>query len=465
MGAVIDRVVRGIAVYRDPRILGILALGFSSGFPYLLKYSTLSFWLLEEGINIKSVAIFASTGTPYALKFLWAPFLDRVPLPGLTRLFGLRRSWLILLQLALMAAIIGVAYADPGDDLWRTGAAVLIMATLSASQDVVIDAYRVELLAEDEQGAGAAAIVFGYRLGMLVAGAGALYIAAIAHSWGLTYLAMAPCMIVGIAATLLLPEPVLSRSIAGVTGLTKIAREAIDAVVGPFRDMMTRRGWVLFLLFIMLYSIADRLAATMTNPFLWSVGFSNIEIANIAKTYGLVATLVGTALGGALVRSVGIVKALWVGGFIMMASNLMFCAQALAGHDTTVLIATIGIEKISGGVGSTAAVAYLSALCNKRYTATQYALLSALAGVLSTALSTTTGWMVDAMSQVGLLLISLRSVGVAGIPDFVHSLGWIGFFALTALAALPGLAVLFVLSRRDWTGLPSTAAPDAAAAH
>ncbi len=451
-----DRILRGIAIYKDPRILGILALGFSSGFPYLLKFSTLSFWLLEEGINIRSVAIFASTGTPYALKFLWAPFLDRVPLPFLTRIYGLRRSWLVLMQLALMAAMLGVAYADPGEDLWATGVAVMIMATLSASQDVVIDAYRVELLAEDEQGAGAAAIVFGYRLGMLVAGAGALYIAAFVSSWGLTYLLMAPFMAVGLAATLLLPEPELDRAVAGVTGMAKLARESLDAVVGPFRDMMQRPGWVLFLLFIMLYSIADRLAATMTNPFLWSMGFENIEIANIAKTYGLVATLIGTAVGGALVRSVGIVKALWVGGFIMMASNLMFCAQALAGHDTTVLIATIGIEKISGGVGSTAAVAYLSALCNKRYTATQYALLSALAGVLSTVLSTGTGWVVDVMSQLGLLLISLRHFGVGGIPDFVHSLGWIGFFSLTALAALPGLAVLFVLSRRGWTGLPDS---------
>lgn len=453
----LDRILRGIAIYKDPRILGILALGFSSGFPFLLKYSTLSFWLLEEGINIRSVAIFASTGTPYALKFLWAPFLDRVPLPFLTRIYGLRRSWLVLLQLGLMASIIGVAYADPGVDMWTTALAVMVMATLSASQDVVIDAYRVELLEEDEQGAGAAAIVFGYRLGMLVAGAGALYIAAGVGSWGLTYLSMAPFVLIGLAATLLLHEPALDRSIAGLTGMTKIAREALDAVVGPFKDLISRKGWVLFLLFIMLYSIADRLAATMTNPFLWSIGFENIEIANIAKTYGLVATLVGTALGGALVRSVGIVKALWVGGFIMMGSNLMFCVQAIAGHDNLLLIATIGIEKISGGVGSTAAVAYLSALCNKRYTATQYALLSALAGLLSTALSTTTGWVVDVMSQVGLTLLSLKTFGVAGIPDFVQSTGWLGFFFLTALAAIPGLAVLFILSRRGWTGLPTAA--------
>jgi PAT family beta-lactamase induction signal transducer AmpG len=427
---VLDRILRGIAVYKDLRMLGLVGLGYSSGFPFLLKFSTLSFWLLDEGVDIKAVAIFASTGIPYSLKFLWAPFLDRVPIPLLSRIFGLRRSWIIALQLGLMAAIIGVAYTDPRDDLWLTAFAVMVLATVSASQDVVIDAYRVELLEEDEQGAGAAAAVVGYRLGMLVAGAGALYIAAASGSWGMTYLLMAPCLLVGIATTLLMPEPVLNRAVTSATGLAKIARDAVDAVVGPFKDMTSRDGWFLFLLFIMLYSLADRLASTMTNPFLWSIGFEKIEIANIAKTYGLAATLIGTALGGALVRSAGIVKALWVGGFIMMASNLMFCVQALAGHDTWVLIATIGIEKISGGVGSTAAVAYLSALCNKRYTATQYALLSAMAGMLGTALSTTTGWLVE-------------------------KVGWVEFFALTALAAIPGLALLWILSVRGWTGLPA----------
>lgn len=420
-----------LKVYADRRMLALFALGFSSGLPRLLVYSTLTFWLLEQGLDIESVGLFAATALPYNFKFLWAPLIDRLRLPLVGRWLGLRRGWMLVLQVGLMGSIAALAASDPAGAPVGCAVAALVVATLSASQDVVIDAYRVERLDDDEQGAGAAAAVFGYRVGMLAASAGALYIAAWlgdaeAGDWRATYLIMAGLMAVGVLTTLASAEPERAEPErdAGLWSHLK------DGVVGPLRDFAGRRGWAAIAAFVVLYKLGDALAGTMTNPLLVDLNFSNAEIATIAKTYGLVASLVGVAVGGLMVRRFGLVGALWIGGVVQMASNLMFSLQASAGHDPQLLALTISVENLSGGLGTAAFVAYLSALCRREYTATQYALLTAVSSALRTAAATGAGYAVAAM-------------------------GWSPYFAATTAAALPGLVLLAWLSRRHLTGLPT----------
>jgi PAT family beta-lactamase induction signal transducer AmpG len=418
----LSEAAQSLKVYADRRILSIGLLGFSSGLPRLLVYSTLVFWLLEHGVSITAVALFAATGLPYNLKFAWAPLIDRARIPVLSRALGLRRSWMLVLQIALMGAIALLSSTDPGQAPVTVAAAALLVAFLSASQDVVIDAFRVEILDDDEQGAGAAAVVFGYRIGMLMASAGALYIAAATESWPLTYLIMAGCMVVGIATTLAVREPESSAVV--IADDRPMREQVVDAVIGPFRDFVKRPGTPLILAFVVLYKLGDALAGAMTNPLLVDLGFEKTTIADIAKTFGVVATIVGVFLGGGLVRRAGVGAALWIAGFLQMGSNLMFMLQASVGANATVLIATIGVENLSGGLGTAAFVAYLSALCDKRYTATQYAFLTAAASVLKTVISTTSGAMAE-------------------------SLGWIAYFGVTAIAAVPGLVLLYFLRKRD----------------
>lgn len=422
-----QRWLSSLRIYTDRRMLVLLALGFSSGLPFLLVFSTLSVWLVDVDLSIQAIGLFSVTRTPYALKFLWAPLVDRLPIPGLTRALGRRRSWMLVTQLGLAGAIAALGLSDPASAPLRTAVLALVVAVLSASQDIVIDAYRIDRLAVDEQGAGAAAAVMGYRLGMLAAGAGAFYLTGFGVSWPATYLLMAALMAIGVTTTLMCSEPArppATTDAAGgdARGRAGLARYLADAVIAPFRDFMRRRGWLLLLGFVLLYKLGDALASTMTNVFLVDIGFSKLDIANIAKTYGLVATIAGVVLGGWLVRAAGVVRALWIAGFLQMGSNLMFSLQAWVGADAWLLTATIGVENLTGGVGTAAFVAYLSGLCNKAYSATQYALLTALAGMLRNFLAASTGVLSD-------------------------TLGWLDFFLLTTAAAAPGLVVLYLLQR------------------
>lgn len=399
----------------------IVVLGFASGLPLALTLATLSAWLATAGISRTAIGLFALVGLPYTLKFLWSPLVDGLRLPFFSRRLGRRRGWLLASQIALCAAIFALAAAEPGRDVVLTAALALAVAFLSATQDIVIDAWRVEILAEREQGAGAAAVQLGYRVGMLASGAGALYLAD-AFGFTVAYMAMAAAMAVGMAATLLAHEPAPP---AGAKGDGKGAGLLawLDAhVVRPFADFIGRPGWLAIVLFIVLYKFGDAIAGVMANPFFIDIGFSLSEIASVTKLFGIAATLTGAVAGGVLVARTGIFAALMICGVLQMASNLMFAVQALVGADIWWLTVTIAVENLSGGMGTAAFVAYLSRLCSFDFTATQYALFSSLAAVGRTVLSSGGGWLAE-------------------------RLDWFWFFAATSLCALPGLVVLAWLMR------------------
>ena len=419
--------LRAAAVYRDRRMLVILFLGFVSGLPLALTLGTLSAWLATVGVDKTTIGLFALVGLPYTLKFLWSPFIDGLRVPVLGPLLGRRRSWAIVTQVALMASVLALGATEPGTQAALTAVIALTVAFFSASQDIVIDAYRVEILAGHEQGAGAAAIQIGYRIGMLVSGAGALYIADF-FGWFAAFASMAVLVSVGMATILLNPEPTVGRRAEAGVDRAHGARGAgttgwIEAhVVAPFADFIARGDWPVILLFILLYKFGDAVAGVMANPFYIETGFTLSEIASVSKVFGLGATLAGAVLGGIVVVRLGVLKGLLVCGVLQMLSNLMFAVQAMVGYDIAVLALTVGIENFTGGMGTAAFVAYLSSLCTFAFTATQYALLSSLAAVGRTVLSAAGGWMADQVD-------------------------WVSFFLLTTIAALPGLALLIWLIR------------------
>lgn len=410
-----------VAIYFHPRIITIALLGFSSGLPLALTSATLGFWLAEAGVSLKEIAIFGLVATPYALKFLWAPLMDAAPIPVLHQLLGRRRSWLIVTQSMLMASLIFLGLSNPVEAPWWMALAAVLVAFSSASQDIVIDAYRVEILKPEQYGAGAAAIIFGYRMGMIAAGAGALMLSKY-YGWELTYMVMAALVLVGMATVLLNKEPEVIHE------QTKARQHGVvpwlyHAVVMPFSDFMRRKYWLGILLFILLYKMADAFMGVMANPFYVKIGFDKADIATIVKVYGVIATIVGGFIGGSMVLRLGMVRSLWICGIAQMLTNLMFSAQALIGPDTGFLALTITLENLSGGMGGAAFVAFMSRLCNVQFTATQYALLSSFASFGRTWLSAPAGW-------------------------FAEGMGWPVFFAFSTVLGIPGLICLWWLSRK-----------------
>lgn len=403
-----------LGVYRDRRMLAILCMGFSSGLPYALTGSTLSIWLRKEGVSLTDIGLFSLVGLAYILKFLWSPVLDRVALPLLTPRLGRRRSWALLIQLLLALAILALGFTDPVTERFRVALFAVLVAFLSASQDIVIDAYRVELLAAAEQGAGAAATQVGYRFGIIASTAGALYLSA--FGWGAAYAVMAASMLVGFVTVLLTREPPLPPPVRGDWFRA--------SVIEPFLDFTRHRGWLAILVFVVLFKLGDAIAASMAGPLYVTLGFSNAEIASITKVFGMAAAMAGVFLGGALVARAGIMRALFAGGVVQMLSVLMYIVQFRAGHDLLALAVTIAAENVTGGIGSAAFVAYLSRLCSPAFTATQYALLSALASVARIVIASSGGWMADRF-------------------------GWTPFFLIATAACLPGLALLLWLARRS----------------
>ena len=419
-----------IAPYTERRVLLILPLGFASGLPLLLTFSTLSAWLATAGVSRAAIGAFALVGTPYAFKFLWSPLIDRLPPPIP---LGRRRGWGVAIQLALIAATLALGACQPKHDLTLMGALALLVAFLSASQDVVIDAYRVEILTPEQQGPGAAMIQTGYRIAMLVSGAGALIIAA-RYGWFASYFTMAALLGVGMLVFILGPEPTTlpeAQPHIAARGWDALRDWLATAVVGPFADFMRRPTWLAIVLFIVGYKLGEAMAGVMAMPLYISLGFSLNEIAAVSKLVGFVATIAGALVGGVVTSKLGVMRALILCGILQSAGNLFYVLQAVGGHRLDYLALCVAAENLTGAMAGTALVAYLSGLCSPAFTATQYALLSSLAAVGRTLVASSGGVLAD-------------------------KLGWVPFFLLTTVVTIPALVLLVWIARREARALPAS---------
>jgi PAT family beta-lactamase induction signal transducer AmpG len=393
-----------LAALFSGRMLVALLMGFSSGLPLLLTGSVLQAWLKDGGVDLGRIGLFALIGLPYTLKFLWSPLFDRYTPVWL----GRRRGWLALMQFALAGALLLLGAAQPtAEHLWLVMLAGLLVSFFSASQDIVVDAYRRESMGESELGLGSALYVNGYRLGMLFAGGGGLILADWL-SFEAMYRLMAICMMACVAVTLFAPEPPLPE------GRPRTLREA---VVLPFRDYFARQGAWLILAFILLYKLGDTMASAMTTPFYLDLGYSKTEIGAVVKLFGFWATIAGGTLGGIWILRAGMHRALWLFGFGQMISTLGFVVLAYYPLNIGALATVVAVENLTAGMGTAAFVGFMASLTDRRFTATQYALLSSLMGVPRVLLAAPTGW-------------------------FAQWLGWPGFFLLCVLIAIPGLMLL-----------------------
>ena len=421
-----------LAVYLRPRVLIILLLGFSSGLPLALSGGTLAIWMTERGVDLGTIGLFSLVGLPYTIKFLWAPVVDALNVPFLSRALGRRRGWLLFSQLVLAATIVFLGTLDPVASPFAVAFGALLVASASATQDIVIDAFRVESLDTSEQAAGMASYVFAYRIGMLVSGAGVIALVAwLEHigvareqvwMWG--YVAAAVFVAVGLGAALLAREPAAPADVQPEAqkgnAIHRVFRTAFEA----FREFLTRDAAILVLLFVVLFKFCDAFAGVLTGPFVISIGFDKAAYAGIVKGVGLAAVLIGGIAGGVVARALPLVTSLWLAAFLQMASNLVFVWQAWVGVNHAALTATIIVENFTGAVGTVIFVAYLSALCHERmHTATQFALLTALAAVGRTTLASGGGFIAE-------------------------STGWGWFFFITALSAIPSLFLLAWLQAR-----------------
>ena len=400
------------------RILVVLLLGFASGLPLALTSSTLQAWMTVEGVDLKTIGVFTLVGLPYTWKFLWAPLMDRFVPPFL----GRRRGWMLATQIALMIGIVLIGAMDPKSAPWALAALAVFVAFASASQDIVYDAYSTDVLRENERGMGAAAKVLGYRIAMLVSGAVALIIAAGGTLFGLatidgigwqqTYWLMAGLMIIGMVAVIVAPE----QEVIAIP-----PRNLREAVIEPLREFFSRPAAWSLLILIVLYKLGDAFALSLSTTFLIrGAGFSPAEVGAVNKGIGLLATIVGVVFGGALMVRLGLFKSLIIFGVLQAISNLMYMWVAVAGHDYAIMVAAIASDNICGGMGTTAFVALLMALCNARFTATQFALLSALSAVGRVYVGPAAGYMTDP-----------TGLGMA----------WAPFFFVTFLTALPGIVM------------------------
>lgn len=411
-----------LGIYAQPRVLAMLVLGFSSGLPFPLVFTTLTAWLTTTGVSKSEIGMFAWAGIAYSVKFAWAPLVDRLGIPGLTGLLGRRRSWMLLSQCGVIAVLLLMSVTDPSVRLAQIAMLTVLLAVCSATQDIAVDAWRIEAVTERLQGAMAAAYQAGYRAAVLVAGAGALYIADLG-SWGLAYQAMAALMLPGVMTALLVAEPAVSAVPAAAASLGDWFS---SAVAGPFREFFQRVGGFGFvlLLFIGSYRISDMVLGVMANPFYIDTGFSLSEIATVTKVFGFAITLVGAALGGVAVARHGAARPLVLGAVLLAASNLVFIGLAQAGPDMGWLIAAICADNLAAGFVGTIFIAYLSSLTNVAYTATQYALFTSL------------------MSLPGRLLS-----GFSG--QIVELSGWVTFFVYTTAAGIPAILLAMVVVRRQ----------------
>lgn len=421
-----------LAVYLQPRVLIVMFLGFASGLPLALSGSTLLVWMREAGVDLGTIGLFALVGTPYTLKFLWAPLVDALHVPLLSRWFGRRRGWLVTSQLLLIAAILLLALTDPASSPLLVALGALLVAAASATQDIVVDAFRVESLPENEQAAGMAAYVAAYRIGMLVSTAGALFLVSAYEGAGLTrgsawmwgYCSMAALVLIGTLTALAATEPEQSRLADEATSGESAFKRVLHAAFGAFSEFLTRPDAVAVLAFVVLFKFTDAFSGTMTAPFVIDLGYTRNDYAAIVKGVGLIATLIGGFAGGYVARRYSLVASLWIGAVLQALSNLAFAWLSTVAVSQWALAVAISVENFTGAIGTVIFVAYLSALCkNPLHTATQYALLTALAAVGRTYLSAGAGYVAAAT-------------------------GWLAFFSISVAVALPSLVLLAWLQRR-----------------
>ena len=430
-----------LAVYLKPRVLIVLFLGFSAGLPLALSGSTLQIWMREFGVDLGTIGLLTLVGTPYTIKFLWAPIVDALDVPVLSRLLGRRRGWLVLSQLLLIAAIAFLAFCNPAISPLLVAFGGLLVAAASATQDIVIDAFRVESLDEREQPAGQGAYVAAYRIGMLISTAGVLYLVSGFEdggfpkpgAWTASYLTMAALVVVGVITTLVATEPEKSATAdkdhAAHARENPVKRVAV-AAYAAFADFLTRDMALVVLAFVLFFKLCDAFAGALTPSFVLDLGFSRTDYATIVKVGGFFATVIGGIAGGVIARAYPLTTSLWIAAIVQTASNLVFVWQAYMGQDYWALAATITVENFTGAIGTVIFVVYLAALCQSPlHTATQFALLTALAAVARIYIGPITGYVAEAV-------------------------GWKAFFAISALTALPSLALLVWLQRRGhFTGL------------
>ena len=425
-------------LYTRPRVVAMFFLGFSAGLPLLLVFSTLTAWLTEMEVSRSAIGFFGLVGITYSIKVLWAPVVDRIPLPGLTRWFGQRRSWMLIGQFAIATGLALMAFIDPSANLTAVALAAVLVAFASSTQDIAIDAFRIESAIPEHQGAMSANYIFGYRVALLVAGAGALYIAEFG-SWPVAYLSMAALMGVGVVTVLLVSEPerqvtaeteALERRLrerlhaVGHSPWRRIEAWLLGAVVGPFADFFRRNGAfaLLILLFISLFRVGDIVMGIMANPFYLDLGFSKEEIANIGKLFGFVMTILGTYAGGLLVARYGLYGPLLLGACLVASTNLLFAQLAQVGYSLGWLTLVISADHLSAGLSTAAFVAYLSSLTNRAYTATQYALFSSL-----------------------MTLPGKFTSGFSGIIVDAHGYAW--FFTYAAIMGIPAILLALLVWR------------------
>ena len=420
-----------LLIYTQPRVIAMAFLGFSGGLPFLLVFSTLTAWLTEGNVSRSTIGFFAWVGITYSIKVLWAPVVDSLKLPILTALLGQRRSWILLAQSGIAAGLCLMAFTGPAQLLALSFAALLV-AFSSATQDVAIDAYRIEAAVPAHQGAMSASYVFGYRVALLAAGAGALYLAEFL-SWRLSYLFMASLVLVGVVTILLVEEPVRDRVSREIT-LTGAGLAAwfADAVTGPFREFFVRQGRLalVILVFIAVFRLSDIAMGIMANPFYLDMGYSKTDIANVAKLFGFFMSIAGSFICGALVVKWGIMRPLLVGAVAVASTNLLFAGLSLLQPEISYLVIVISADNISGGFAATAFIAYLSSLTNRAYTATQYALFSSL--------------------------MTLPGKFVSGFSGIVvENFGYFEFFIVAALLGLPAILLVRWLGRQTTPASPS----------
>lgn len=399
----------------------MLFLGVSSGLPIALILSTLKALLSDKGFDLATIGFFSLVSLPYSLKIFFAPIIDSFGLPILTTRFGQRRSWIIFSQIMLMVFIASLGASTISQNISAIATLSFLVAFASASQDIVIDAYRIELIKKEDQGLAAGFYVYGYRIGMLISGAGSLILADIL-GWDMVYFLMAAFMVFGIITVLLAPE---SRKDWKPTKYN-FDQWFKEAVLEPFIDFTHHKQWFFVLVFVVCFKLGDAFAGNLTLPFLLEMKFSKIQIAGIVKSFGLFATLFGVFIGGVLVKKAGMTRSLWIAAIAQMVSNLSFSYLALIGNNSNVLYFVVFAENFSGGIGDAVFVVYLSSLCSIKFSATQYALLASLATTARSLLS----------SSAGL---------------FAQSMGWYEFFIFSAILALPGIILLFLLTKKDDT--------------